>query len=60
MGMVAESTYFRIQDAYCIEPVQEYWEKTRAEAVERLRQKDHVVVVGEALFCLCVNITYIG
>jgi esterase/lipase superfamily enzyme len=47
MGMVAESTFYRIQDAYCIEPVQEYWNKTRAEVLDRLRQKDHVVLLGE-------------
>ena len=44
MGMVAAGTHFRLQDVYCIEPVQEYWEKTWAEFIERLRQKDHVVV----------------
>lgn len=53
MGMVAESTFFRIQDAYCIEPVQEYWEKTRAEVIQRLREKDHVVVLGESVSCFC-------
>ncbi|KAK7130436.1 hypothetical protein R3I93_019927 [Phoxinus phoxinus] len=47
MGMVAESTYFRIQDSYCIEPVQEYWEATRAEVIDHLRLKDHVVVLGD-------------
>ncbi|KAM4544086.1 uncharacterized protein V3H82_021888 [Fundulus diaphanus] len=47
MGMVSESTFFRIQDAYCIEPVQEYWDKTRAEVLESLRQKDRVVVLGD-------------
>nr|XP_055049509.1 uncharacterized protein LOC129435004 isoform X2 [Misgurnus anguillicaudatus] len=47
MGMVTESTFYRIQDAYCIEPVQEYWDKTRAEVIDRLRQKDHVVLLGD-------------
>ncbi|KAG5275359.1 hypothetical protein AALO_G00146550 [Alosa alosa] len=47
MGMVSESTFFRIQDAYCIEPVQEYWDKTRAEVLESLRQKNRVVVLGD-------------
>ncbi|XP_038123787.1 uncharacterized protein LOC119771737 [Cyprinodon tularosa] len=47
MGMVSVSTFFRIQDAYCIEPVQEYWDKTRAEVLESLRQKDRVVVLGD-------------
>lgn len=47
MGMVCESTFFKVQDTYCIEPVEEYWEKTRGEVLDRLRQKDHVVVLGE-------------
>ncbi|XP_056109078.1 uncharacterized protein LOC130086878 [Rhinichthys klamathensis goyatoka] len=47
MGMVAESTFFRIQDSYCIEPVQEHWEATRAEVIDCLRLKDHVVVLGD-------------
>ncbi|KAK7124653.1 hypothetical protein R3I94_018890 [Phoxinus phoxinus] len=47
MGMVTESTFYRIQDAYCIEPVQEYWDKTRAEVLDRLRQNDHVVLLGD-------------
>ena len=47
MGMVCESTFCKVQDAYCVEPVEEYWEKTRGEVLDRLRQKDHVVVLGE-------------
>lgn len=54
MGMVAESTYFRIQDSYCIEPVTQYWEKTRAEVIERLREKDEVVILGEFFFFFCL------
>ncbi|XP_041944101.1 uncharacterized protein LOC121706417 isoform X2 [Alosa sapidissima] len=47
MGMVTESAYYRIQDAYCIEPVQEFWDNIRAEVLERMRQKDHIVVLGD-------------
>lgn len=55
MGMVAEGTHFRLQDAYCIEPIQEYWEKTRAEVLECLGQKDHVVVLGQfSLDCIYI------
>ncbi|XP_061587271.1 uncharacterized protein LOC133452092 [Cololabis saira] len=28
MGMVAESTYFKVKDTYCIEPVDEFWQNT--------------------------------
>ena len=55
MGMVAEGTHFRLQDAYCIEPVQEYWEKTRVEVLERWHEKDHVVVLGQfSLDCIYI------
>ncbi|KAG1927355.1 hypothetical protein F2P79_024293 [Pimephales promelas] len=47
MGMVTESTYYRIQDAYCIEPVQDFWDNINAKVMERMRQKDHIVVLGD-------------
>ncbi|XP_039539661.1 uncharacterized protein LOC120487527 isoform X2 [Pimephales promelas] len=47
MPMVAEGTFFRIQDAYCIDPVQECWEKNRAVIINRLCQEEHVVVLGD-------------
>lgn len=55
MGMVTESTYYRIQDAYCIEPVQDFWDNINAKVMERMRQKDHIVVLGEAYFCVFAN-----
>lgn len=33
MGIVAESTFFKIQDTYCIEPVDEFWQKIRADVL---------------------------
>lgn len=58
MGMVTESTYYRIQDAYCIEPVQDFWDNINAKVMERMRQKEHMVVLGDAYFCVFVNINY--
>lgn len=58
MRMVAESTYFRIQESYCIEPVQEYCEATRAEVIDCLRLKDHVVVLGEFTFTRLPTLTH--
>lgn len=46
MGMVAESTYFEIQDTYCIEPVDEFWQKITAGVLTRLQEKDEVLVLG--------------
>ncbi|CAM4597799.1 unnamed protein product [Leuciscus chuanchicus] len=45
--MVAEGTFFRILDAYYIALVQECWEKNRAAILHRLRQEEHVVVLGD-------------
>lgn len=50
MGMVAESTFFKIQDSYCIEPVEQFWQMMRADILNRLKEKDEVVVLGETLF----------
>ncbi|XP_056118488.1 uncharacterized protein LOC130095738 [Rhinichthys klamathensis goyatoka] len=47
MPMVAEGTFFRIEDAYCIAPVQECWEKNRAVIVDRFCHEEHVVVLGD-------------
>nr|XP_055044376.1 uncharacterized protein LOC129430825 [Misgurnus anguillicaudatus] len=47
MGMVAEPTFFKIQDAYCIEPVEEFWKMMRADVLNRLKEKDEVVVLGD-------------
>ncbi|XDV26583.1 hypothetical protein PO909_030239 [Leuciscus waleckii] len=49
MPMVAEGTFFRILDAYYIALVQECWEKNRAAILHRLRQEEHVVVLGKVL-----------
>ncbi|CAM4732662.1 unnamed protein product [Leuciscus chuanchicus] len=46
MGMVTESTYYRIQDAYCIEPVQDFWDNISAKVMERMRIKHHIVVLA--------------
>ncbi|KAK7151613.1 hypothetical protein R3I94_008067 [Phoxinus phoxinus] len=47
LGMVEESKFFKIQDTYCIEPVDEFWQKIQADVLTRLRVKDKVVVLGD-------------
>ncbi|KAL7389596.1 hypothetical protein ABVT39_006744 [Epinephelus coioides] len=47
MEMVAQSTFFKVQDTNCIEPIEEFWERYRADVVTRMRQKDQVVVLGD-------------
>ena len=50
MGMVAHSTFFKIQDTYCVDPIEKFWERNRADVLTRLRQKDRVVVLGKWCF----------
>ena len=45
MGMVDPSSFFRIQDTYCVDVVKDCWEEKRAEAIHRLKDRD-VVIVG--------------
>ena len=59
MGMVAQSTFFKIQDTYCVDPIEKFWERNRADILTRLHEKDHVVVLGESLFYDLVNHDYI-
>ena len=48
--MVAQSTFFKIHDTYCVELVKQFWERNRADVLTRLRQKNGVVVLGEEMF----------
>lgn len=50
LGMVHESTFFSVQDTYCLDPIETFWEKCRNEIVTRLRQKDQVVILGKECF----------
>ncbi|XP_073669281.1 uncharacterized protein [Paramisgurnus dabryanus] len=46
MRMVNRSTHFTIQDTYCIDPIKEFWEEKRSEAISRLQGKE-VVLLGD-------------
>ncbi|XP_059425808.1 uncharacterized protein LOC132160104 [Carassius carassius] len=46
MGMVDRSKFFTIQDTYGVDTVKEFWEERRAEAINRLKDRD-VVIVAE-------------
>lgn len=49
MGMVDRSSFFTIQDTYSIDTVKEFWEERRAEAINRLQDRD-VVILGNVQF----------
>ena len=46
MGNVNYNTFFKIQNAYCVETIKAFWMEKRANAIQRLQDKD-VVVLGE-------------
>ena len=47
MGMVAPTTFFAVQDSYCVDAVKEFWEEKRTVVIEHLRTKDSVVALGK-------------
>lgn len=51
MGMVVDTTFYAIQDSYCVDTIKDFWQQTRAEVLAPLKAKDGVVLLGE-LFTL--------
>lgn len=47
MGIVEWSTFFRIQDRYCVDSIKDFWNDKRGEVVYRLQSKDNIAVLGE-------------
>lgn len=47
MGMVGRSTFFKIQDTYCVDTIKQFWEEKRAAIVSRAQSKASVVVLGK-------------
>ncbi|XP_065099320.1 uncharacterized protein [Paramisgurnus dabryanus] len=48
MGMVERSTFFRIQDSYCVDTIKEFWDEKRAAVITQLKSKGPVVAMGDA------------
>lgn len=46
MGFVGKDLFFNIQDTYCVGTIREFWEVKRSTAIQRLQDKDSVVVLG--------------
>lgn len=47
MGMVERSTFFRIQDSYCVDTIKEFWDEKRETVITQLKSKGPVVALGE-------------
>ena len=48
MGMVGRSTFFAIQNNYCVDIITELWNEKRSAIIGQLRSKGPVVVLGES------------
>ncbi|KAK7127263.1 hypothetical protein R3I94_018450 [Phoxinus phoxinus] len=48
LGMVDRSSFYRIQDAYCVDTVEEFWTEKRNEVIAQVQSKGPVVVLGDA------------
>lgn len=40
VGIVAKSTFFAVQDSYCVDAINEFWQENRSAIINRLRAKD--------------------
>ncbi len=47
MGIVTKSTFFVVQDSYCVDTIKEFWQEKRSAITNLLREKDHIVAIGE-------------
>nr|XP_033468401.1 uncharacterized protein LOC117247893 isoform X1 [Epinephelus lanceolatus] len=47
MGIVTKSTFFAVQDSYCVDPIEEFWQENRSAIINRLRAKDHAVAIAD-------------
>ena len=50
MGMVNHTTFYKIQDQYCVDTITDFWNEKRKAIISRLAMKDNVVLLGE---CFC-------
>ncbi|CAM4530158.1 unnamed protein product [Leuciscus chuanchicus] len=51
LGMVDRSSFYRIQDAYCVHTIEEFWTEKRNEVIAQVQSKGPVVVLGTMVRC---------
>ncbi|KAL7394915.1 hypothetical protein ABVT39_006908 [Epinephelus coioides] len=47
MGIVSRSTFFQIQNAYCVDAIKDFWMEERAAVIQRLATQDSVVALAD-------------
>jgi len=57
MRIVNQTTFFRIQDHFCIDPIKEFWDTKRKEIIRQLQAKQSVVALGKSRFELTLDLT---
>lgn len=50
IGMVGKNTFFKIQDTYCVDTIEDFWEEKRKVIISRLQNKPDLVVLGKFHF----------
>uniref|UniRef100_A0A8C6TDK7 Uncharacterized protein n=1 Tax=Neogobius melanostomus TaxID=47308 RepID=A0A8C6TDK7_9GOBI len=45
--MVASTTFYAVQGAYCLTTIKQFWEEKRTAIINRLESKDHVVALAD-------------
>uniref|UniRef100_A0A1A7X744 Si:dkeyp-30e7.2 n=1 Tax=Iconisemion striatum TaxID=60296 RepID=A0A1A7X744_9TELE len=48
MGMVSAHNFVKIQDAYCVDAIKDFWEKKRGDIIQQLQSKGPVVILGDS------------
>ncbi|XP_059400179.1 uncharacterized protein LOC132131987 [Carassius carassius] len=48
MGMVEKSSFFRIQNSYCVDTIKEFWKEKRADIIAQIQSKGPIVALGDA------------
>ena len=57
LGIVHRTTFFKIQDAYCVDAIEDYWDDKRSAIITRLKSKVSVVALGKFANPSPTNIT---
>ncbi|KAL0966027.1 hypothetical protein UPYG_G00289710 [Umbra pygmaea] len=47
VGMVERSSFFKIQDTYCVDTIKDFWNEKRKEIITRLKSRDNVVALAD-------------
>lgn len=47
LGMVDSTTFYTLQDSYCVDTIKDFWTEKRSEIISQLQSQGPVVVLGK-------------